>query len=379
MEYSDKIRILSLDGGGIRGIIPGAVLVHVETKIREFSKNPDAHLAEYFDMVVGTSTGGILGAMLLTPRSTDDSSPRFSALDAYNFYINEGTKIFNDSKRSFGFLRIFGNAAKYKRERLENLLMEKLGDVRMSQLLKPCIITTYDLLNKEAVFFNSREQDRIKGDFYLRDVLRSTSAGPTYFDPAQITNILYPESKQREMVNIDGGVFANNPAMCAYAECRRTFFPFWKDKYDTNKKFPTVRNMLMLSLGTGGGNFELPNVKASQNWSLINWAKLTPKIMLDGGFDIVDYQIRQVFNSLPAKEDKLNLKRVDFPKPPDGSVPYEPDMAEASRENIKALARAGEETILNANIASSEKQTLDEFIQKLVELGPRKNVNDDAI
>ncbi len=372
MPYTDKIRILSLDGGGIRGIIPGAVLAHVENKIKEFSENREAYLAEYFDLVVGTSTGGILGAMLLAPKSADDLSSRFTALDAYSLYMDHGTSIFNDSKRSIGFLRIFRNAAKYKRERLDELLKDRLGDLTMSQLLKPCVITTYDLKAKEAVFFNSREQDTTKGDFYLRDVLRSTSAGPTYFDPVQIQNIQTQGAVPMEMVNIDGGVFANNPAMCAYAECRRTYFPFWKDQFDPTKRFPTAKNMLILSIGTGGGNFKLPNIQSSQNWNLINWAKATPNIMLDAGFDTVDYQIRQVFNSLPDDKDKLNLKRVDFPKNEDGSVPYEPDMAEASHENIRALAKAGAETVFHANQDKPNERTLDAFIRELVNLGPRK-------
>ncbi len=85
-------RILSIDGGGIRGIIPGMMLVSLEQKIKKASGNPNAHLSEYLDFFAGTSTGGILISILLCPDPKDPAKPRFSAKDALDIYLKHGTE-----------------------------------------------------------------------------------------------------------------------------------------------------------------------------------------------------------------------------------------------------------------------------------------------
>ena len=86
-------KILSIDGGGIRGIIPGQILVALEKKLQEKSDNPQARLAEYFDLFAGTSTGGILTCICLCPSEVEPSKARFSAQDAVDLYMNHGEEI----------------------------------------------------------------------------------------------------------------------------------------------------------------------------------------------------------------------------------------------------------------------------------------------
>lgn len=362
MAMRDKVRILSIDGGGIRGVIPAQVLLHMEKRIQE-AKGPEARLVDYIDMIVGTSTGAILGALLLVP--DENGRPKYTTQDALDFYVKHGETIFNNSiKRKWMLKRLF-KASKFGAKNLEKLFDEKLGSIKLSELLKPCIITSYNLTHRDALFFNSREKNTGAGDFLLKDVLRSTSAAPTYFDPAHIFSI--GGTRKGKMVNVDGGVFANNPSMCAYAEGRKTHFPNWQDKEDPNKKFPTAKNMLLLSLGTGGGRPELGYTSDAHKWGMLDWAKKTPEIMMDGGLDMVNHQVALLFDSLGTENDRKNFKRVDFPKLPEGQKPpYDSDMSNADRKNIEKLVASGLTTVQNANQASASAHTLDHFIDLLI-------------
>src|SRR4051794_8458418 len=87
-------KILSIDGGGIRGIIPGQVLVALEKKLQE-KTGKESRLADYFDFFAGTSTGGILTCICLCPSENDPTKARFSAQEAVNLYIENGDDIFN--------------------------------------------------------------------------------------------------------------------------------------------------------------------------------------------------------------------------------------------------------------------------------------------
>ena len=349
-----KVRILSLDGGGMRGIIPATVLEYVENKIIEITKNKNARLADYFDLVAGTSTGGILSAFYLTPNKTlykEDPVSKYKASEALDFYSKDGPNIFNESKKFgwFGLRQLF-NAAQYSPKELEKILLREFKYLNLKELLKPCIITTYNMQSKKAFFFSSRELMEKDREFYVKDVLRSTSAAPTYFPPAFIENL----ATQKEMINIDGGVFANNPAMCAYSEARSTGFG--------DIAFPGAKDMMILSIGTGGGQFDLPNVEKSSNWGILPWATSIPNIMMDGSIDTVDYQMRNIFDSLNPK-DKFNYKRIDVPK---DKRTYSSDMADASTNNILALKEAGKEALKDAQIERNNEYSLDEFIKQLI-------------
>lgn len=350
-----KVRILSLDGGGMRGIIPATVLEYVENKIIEITKNPNARLADYFDLLAGSSTGGILSGFYLTPNPEDtpnSPSAKYKASQAIDFYANDGSQIFNKSKKSRWFgLRSLFDSTKYSPKALDSVLEREFKDLKMSSLLKPCIITTYNILSKNSFFFSSREPLEKKREFYLRDVLRSTSAAPTYFPPAYIKNL----STDNLMINIDGGVFANNPSMCAYSEARRTIFE--------NIAFPSAENMLILSIGTGGGQFNLPNVNKSNRWGVIKWAKSIPEIMMDGSIDTVDYQMKNLFDTLNDK-NRLNYKRVDVPLT---KRKYSSNMADASSKNVKNLKIAGKEALKEAQETKEHEHTLDKFIELLIE------------
>ena len=94
---TSKLRILSIDGGGIMGIIPGQILIAVEKMIQDHTGNPNARLADFFDLIAGTSTGGILSCLYLIPDPADPRKPRYSAAEAVNIYLERGDEIFDRS------------------------------------------------------------------------------------------------------------------------------------------------------------------------------------------------------------------------------------------------------------------------------------------
>src|SRR5690606_35474723 len=155
-------RILSIDGGGIRGIIHGMFIAALEEKLKVLSKNPNAHISDYFDFFSGTSTGGILTSILLSPSDEDPTKPKFSAREALDLYQEHGTEIFSTSKMR-KFLSRFGLLSEiYDSRVLERVLLNYFGDTKLSQLIKPCIMTAYNielrknhLLDRKSTRLNS--------------------------------------------------------------------------------------------------------------------------------------------------------------------------------------------------------------------------------
>jgi patatin-like phospholipase/acyl hydrolase len=186
-------------------------------------------------------------------------------------------------------------------------------------------------------------------------VLRSTSAAPTYFPPAKIKNMApnIQESKElAEMINLDGGVFANNPTMCAYAEARNTNFK------DRNNNEPAASDMYILSIGTGGGSFELKEKEESAKWSLLKWAKTIPDIMMDGSVDTVAFQMNEIHEAVQSN-DPGSYMRIDTPTEDQN---YAADMSDASPENIKKLVNAANKTLEYA-----KANGLDDFLDGLID------------
>lgn len=362
MADKKKVRILSLDGGGIRGVIPATIVEYIEEQIKTKTENPNARVADYFDLIIGTSTGGLLTCFYLKPNleeGKNQPTTAYPASKALEVYTDEGYDIFNNSKYFSWFgLRQLWNATQYNPAYLEGALQkyfkEKDGsDMMLERMVKPCTVTTYNMNTKCSMFLRSTDAKRTDDprEFKVWEALRSTSAAPTYFPPAQIHNYAKPVTPLNKLYNLDGGVFANNPTICAYSEARNMNFP------DRGVNSPTAEEMLILSIGTGGGNFALEPLNTSNKWSVIKWAKSIPNVMMDGSIDTTDYQLTQIYHTL-NKEHHDSYLRVDVPK--EDRDMYSADMADAGPENITKLKEAGQKTV------NAYKKQLDRFIDRII-------------
>lgn len=315
-----NFRILSIDGGGIKGIIPAQLLVALEAKLQQQSGNPDARIGDYFDLIAGTSTGGLLACLLLAPDG-EGKRPRYTAKELVQLYLRQGRFIFGRTlwQRVSSLNGIIDE--KYHARMLESVIASKVGDLRLSQLLKPCMITSYSIKKRQTVFFtqhNSGKGD--KHDVMVRTVARATSAAPTYFEAA-----FDDEDGDDAEGYIDGGVFANNPAMCAYVEA--------------HKLVPgglSPANTTMLSLGTGQYKQSYTHQQV-KDWGIGRWARPLLSILMSSSAETVDYQLRQLFSAADRHEHYLRIQ----PVLPRGSEA----MDNVSEHNLKALRnRALEET-----------------------------------
>ena len=337
-------RILSLDGGGIRGLIPAQVVVSIESMLQQKSGNPDARIADYFDLIAGTSAGGILTCIYLCPDAQNPSRPRWSAQDAVNFLIKSGRDIFKSS--FWQKLRSIDGLIdeKYPSQRLEQFFWEKFKDCQLSELLKPCLISSYDIERRKAHFFDRIDaQKNPAEDYFIKDIARATSAAPTYFEVAKIYSLT-----NESYALIDGGVFANNPALCAYAEVRNKF----RIPDDRPDKGPTAKDMVILSLGTGEAQKIFPYEEA-KNWGQVEWVEPLIHIMMTGVAETVNYQIIQIYDAIERPNQYLRIT-------PDLSKEKPLPIDDASEEKISELLRIGNEQ------ADKYKEQLDKFIDLLL-------------
>jgi patatin-like phospholipase/acyl hydrolase len=317
----ERIKILSIDGGGIRGIIPAFILAEIERR----TKKP---IAELFHLIAGTSTGGILALALTKPSS--EGKPAYTAEELISLYEVEGPVIFH--RPLLHKIRALGNLVeeKYPSSGIEKILDKYFKDSRLKDALTDVIITAYEIERRISFFFKSRRaKEDSNYDFLMKEVARATSAAPTFFEPSRID--LYSDY----YALVDGGVFANNPAMCAYAEAL--------------KNYPNINreDFLVVSLGTGEATRCIPYEEAKR-WGLAGWLVPLLGIVFDGINDTVDYQLRQI---LP-KESYYRFQVVLY----QGNE----DMDDASSQNIRILKLLAEELI------NKEKDKLDRLCEELM-------------
>ena len=342
-----KALILSIDGGGIRGIIPAVILKYIEEQLQKKGNEKTLRLADYFDLFAGTSTGGILTCAYLTP--DENGKPKYSAKDALDFYLERGDEIFDVSfkKKIISMGGVLDE--KFDADELEDALNDYFGNNKLSGFIKPCLITAYDIRRRETKFFN--KLDAVNSDinnYWVKDIARATSAAPVYFEPKKIKSLFgttYPL--------IDGGVFANNPAMCAYSEART--IDFKKITNDLEKPvLPGAKDMLILSLGTGSKGKPY-YYKDAKNWGALKWIKPIIDILMAGNAETVDYQLKQIFDTL-NDQGKESYIRIE----PD-LYNADPAMDDASIENMNKLEEAG------MNAVTKHRTILDNVVDKLIE------------
>ena len=255
------MKILSIDGGGIRGIIPAIVLAEVEAR----TGRP---VAQLFDLVAGTSTGGILACGLTVPGARPAS-------ELVELYRKRGPEIFRRSLWQRVSSAEGLSDARHDPTALTRVLKEYLGTARLADATTGLLATAYDLDAREPYFFKSwRVAGEPERDLSMATVAQATTAAPTYFPPVLVD----PPGQGPDLTLVDGGVFANNPSMCAYAEAVR---------------LAPGQDMTLLSLGTGEQTHPLP-FATTEHWGVVGWARPILDVVFDGIADTVDYQLRHL-------------------------------------------------------------------------------------
>ncbi|KAM7510353.1 hypothetical protein LguiB_009228 [Lonicera macranthoides] len=180
------------------------ILAFLESKLQELD-GADARIADYFDAVAGTSTGGLVTIMLTAP--TKDNRPIYAAKDINNFYLENTPTIFPQKSEEFVSL---DHGPKYDGVYLNSLVKELLGDLSIKQTLTDVIIPAFDIKRLQPVIFSTENAkvDVLK-DALLSDIWLSTSAAPTYL-PGHYFETKDANGNTRSFDLIDGGVAANN-------------------------------------------------------------------------------------------------------------------------------------------------------------------------
>src|SRR5258708_7100296 len=186
-------RLLAIDGGGIKGVFPASFLATLE-------RATGKRVVDYFDLIAGTSTGGIIALGL---------GLGFSAEEILSFYKSDGPKIF-DTFGLFASLRQ-SRRSKYDPDALQQALSRIFQGKRLGESLTRLIIPAFDSNRGSVRVFKTAHQPRFEMDHAETavDVAMATAAAPTYF-PAHDMN--------RGATLVDGGVWANNPASLAAVE-----------------------------------------------------------------------------------------------------------------------------------------------------------------
>jgi len=255
--------ILSLDGGGIRGVLTAALLERLE------QRNPG--FLSRVDLFAGTSTGGILALGLgsgMTPS------------EVRNLYERLGASVFSDSiwdnLVDLGQVR----GAQYSNKKLKEELTNQFGSMKLSDLPYKVLISSFDLDNEatgmgkvrswKPKYFHNFPGEDSDGHERVIDVALYTSAAPTYFPVYQ--------------GYVDGGVVSNNPSMCAVAQALEP---------KTGKQ--KLRDVRVLSVGTGFNPKYLP--AQDEDWGFIQWAPHLVSLILEGSMGLADYQCRQLLGA----------------------------------------------------------------------------------
>jgi patatin-like phospholipase/acyl hydrolase len=259
------MRILSIDGGGVRGLIPGAVIVEIE-------KRTGKPISQLFDLVSGTSAGGHIALALATPG--DDGKPKWSAEELAAYYREGYGRIFDNSGfKVFDALKGLANE-RYSADGIDSALNEVFGEVKLSEALIEVLITAFEVESGEPHFFlRSEARNDPKKDHLMSFAARATSAAPTYFEPAAKFN------GEEGMAFLDGALFANNPSMCAFAHAQSLGF-------DEDE-------MTIISLGTGAVS-RILQYEEVRHWGLANWARPIMDITSQASNRAIDWQLNHI-------------------------------------------------------------------------------------
>ncbi len=253
-----KFVILSIDGGGIRGIIPAVFLATLKDMLEKKGIKQPFH--EIFNLMAGTSTGGLISLALSVPlyKSSHGSpyAPEGGIIPQKlpELYETLANRAFPGNSRNVmrTLRQIF--TSKYSSESFQAVLTELFGSSTVKNALTNILLTAFDMKSMQPIFMKKRTREaggETDPDFLMVDAALATSAVPTYFPPAHVRNV----DGNAKYCLIDGGIFCINPAMSALTEA---------------KKISPDSKYILLSLGTGTQTEEY-KTETMHRWGFFNW------------------------------------------------------------------------------------------------------------
>ena len=263
-------KILSIDGGGIRGAFPAHILRCIYERL-------GVDVFDAFDMIAGTSTGAIIAAGVACKKSPTDIA---------ELYSEYGCEIFGHKKKSlWPSLAKQGMHSKYENSALRKMLCDEFLDTRLGEIEKPLLIPATDIGHGGVHVFKSNYSEGFTRDINVpvKDAVLASCSAPAFFDPTKVDNYLLA----------DGGVWANNPALAAVIDA-------------THRLSVDIQNIRILSLGTGHSRAAY-GTQTDKNWGLLNGWK---------GRRFIDFllslQAQSTQNYLHLLLGEEQLLRLDF-------------------------------------------------------------------
>lgn len=264
-----RFRILSCDGGGIRGLLSAVWLSRLEKKL-------GTPLRDHFDLIAGTSTGSILACAVSLGIPADDIVQMYMTRSREVFPPFEA-RIWERVQRTFtdGL-----SAPRYDGKGLEKVLKEVFGKREFGELtVRPTLVVSYNAFDRQAIVFkNNREA---YAHLPVWEVVRASCAAPVYF-PAHVMTL-----NRAQIPLIDGGVVANNPTACAVAEAIRVV----RERYGKGKY--TLEDFVVASFGTGRASKQI-SIAEARSWGGLQWVLPVIDVIFDGVSGAVDYVAGQI-------------------------------------------------------------------------------------
>jgi patatin-like phospholipase/acyl hydrolase len=294
-------RILCIDGGGIRGLIPAVWLCRLEEKLAKRNTS----LSRCFNLICGTSTGAIVAAAVAT--NTDLKR-------VVDLFRKEGPHIF-ERKWRFGVGLV---QARYSSDRLEAALKSVLGNTRLRDIPRHThlCIPAYDIGNRRTFFFRSYDPDTCGNELW--SACLASSSAPTYFPTRK-----FSLATGDERYLIDGGVSANNPSGIGLAEGIDLL------KKRSLKDSEEARDIQLVSMGTGSSTRNLARQVVGDRGAVF-WMNAILDVMFDGSSDATDYVVEQIL-------DRKSYVRLQF----DLNAGFgSDDLDDASPHNLQELQAA---------------------------------------
>lgn len=339
-----KYKVLSIDGGGIRGIIPAIIL-------KEIEKRTQKRIWQLFDLIAGTSTGGFLAMILTMPNPENKTVARYDMEEIINMYRVDGKNIFHEP-----FLQRLTDLddllrPKYPFEGKEKVAKKYLQDTALKDALTNIFITSYDIQIRLPVFFiNNPKFERHSGtsfrklctDYKMIEAAMATTAAPTFFEPYKLAMRGCDDNDDYALV--DGAMFANNPTALAIVEA----IIYNKNQ---SEQIP-LKDILVTSLGTGSLTRKFPYEQAV-NWGKIQWIQPLINIFIDGASEIANYQLRQL---LPDAQD-IHKQYYRFQKE---LTEASDDLDNTTEENMELLEKTAH------TIIQEKSKQLDKLCEQLL-------------